>query len=465
MNTSSSHRSTPALQRLQRWALPALLAAAWLPAAHGADTATTLLQEVDARTAAIEPKLIAWRRDIHQHPELGNREFRTSKLIAEHLQKLGLQVQTQVAHTGVVGILTGGLPGPVIALRADIDALPITEAVDLPFASKVRTEYNGQEVGVMHACGHDGHTASLMAVAEVLSGLRDQLPGTIKFIFQPAEEGTPRGEEGGAALMVKQGVLNDPRPEAIFAIHYNSGLHTGQVLYQPGPSNASTDNFFIKVIGKQTHAARPWQGVDPIVVASQVVQGIQGIVSRQISMGEGPTLITVGTIHGGVRTNIVPAEVELSGTIRSYQNEATRTEIHERLTRTAQHIATSAGAQAEVVIEHGYPSKINNPSLTDTAVPHLVRAFGQSNVKRQLSFSLSGEDFSFFANEIPGLQVRVGALPTDTHPAKAPPGHSPHFFLDEAALVVGARTYAHLALGYLLDARSQRDERAGNPLQ
>ena len=332
--------------------------------------AATLDQRIDDAAKTVEPKVIEYRRDIHQHPELGNREFRTSKLIADRLKQLGIEVRTPIAHTGVVGILRGGKPGRVVGLRADMDALPVTEQVDLPFKSTVRSTYNGQEVGVMHACGHDAHVAILLGVAEVLSSVRSDLPGTVVFLFQPAEEGAPQGEEGGAALMVKEGALDNPKVDAVFGLHVTSRIAVGQISYRPGAEMAAVDSFRIKVHGKQTHGAYPWLGVDPIVVASQIVLALQTIPSRQLDVSLAPAVVTVGAIHGGVRNNIIPDDVEMIGTIRSL-DETMRSDIHQRIKRTAEDIASSGGAKADVTIETGYPVTYNDPALTEKMAPTL----------------------------------------------------------------------------------------------
>ena len=314
---------------------------------------------------------MAWRRDIHEHPELGNREFRTAALVAEHLRALGMEVRTEVGHTGVVATLRGGRPGPVVALRADMDALPVTELVDLPFASKVRTTYNGQEVGVMHACGHDNHVAILMGVADVLASVKDDLPGSVKFIFQPAEEGAPSGERGGAELMLEEGAFENPTPEAVFGLHVAPGP-LGHLSYRSGSAMASSDGLRIVVRGRQTHGAIPWGGIDPIVVSSQIVLGLQTIASRQLPVTLTPSIITIGSIHGGVRGNIIPDEVEMVGTIRTFDEEV-REDIHRRIRQTAELIAASAGATAEVFISEGYPVTENDPALTERMVPTLQR--------------------------------------------------------------------------------------------
>ncbi len=330
--------------------------------------------QIETEVRAITPAVVAWRRDIHQHPELGNREFRTAALVAKHLRQLGLEVREQVAHTGVVGVLRGGLPGPVIALRADMDARPVAELGDLPFRSTTRTTYNGQEVGVMHACGHDNHVAMLMGAAQVLSQHRAELNGTIVFLFQPAEEGSPLGESGGAPLMIKEGALADPVVEAVFGLHVMP-LPVGVVAYREQGIMASSDSFTISVLGRQTHGALPWQGVDPIVVASQIVLGLQTIVARQVDLTLTPSVLTVGAIHGGVRNNIVPESVELIGTIRTFDS-AVRTQLHERLRRTATQIAASAGATADVQIRLGNGVTFNDAALTRRILPALQRVGG-----------------------------------------------------------------------------------------
>ncbi|HMB90813.1 MAG TPA: amidohydrolase, partial [Rhodothermales bacterium] len=410
------------------------------------EQAAALRSMIDEKAAEIEEQVVAWRRDIHAHPELGNREFRTAGLVAEHLQNLGMEVRTEVGHTGVVATLEGGQPGPVVALRADMDALPVTELADVPFASKEKAIYNGQEVGVMHACGHDNHVAILMGVAEVLASLRDDLPGTVKFIFQPAEEGAPAGEEGGADLMLKEGAFEEPRPDAIFGLHVWPGS-VGTIHYRPGGAMASSDGLRIMVRGRQTHGASPWGGVDPIVVASQIVLGLQTIASRQIDVTATPSIITIGSIHGGVRGNIIPDEVEMVGTIRTFDAEIQK-DIHARIKHTAERIAESAGATAEVTIRVGYPVTVNDPDLTAQMLPTLERVAGAEMVS--LSTPITGaEDFSYFAREVPGLYFFLGVTPEDQDPETAPKNHSPYFFADEAALSVGVRALAHLTVDYM----------------
>jgi amidohydrolase len=404
---------------------------------------------IEELAAAVEPKVIGWRRDIHANPELGNREFRTSALIARHLERLGLEVTTGIAHTGVVGILRGARPGRVIGLRADMDALPVTEQVELPFASNVTTVYNGQEVGVMHACGHDTHVAMLMGVAEVLASLRGDLAGTVMFIFQPAEEGAPDGEEGGAELMLAEGLFDIARPDAVFALHVVSDLPSGAIGFRAGPALASADTFEITVNGSQTHGAMPWNGVDPIVTAAQIVTATQTIISRQVNISELPAVVSFGTISGGVRTNIIPESVTLSGTIRTYDLE-TKSAIHERLTRTATAIAESAGATADVEISIGYPPTINDSGLVARTRETLDSAFGSGTVL-EVPRGTAAEDFSYFANEVPGLMMVLGVRPPDVGPGDAAPNHSPRFFVDEAALVTGVQALLTVTTSFLSD--------------
>ncbi|HET9466793.1 MAG TPA: amidohydrolase, partial [Vicinamibacterales bacterium] len=418
---------------------------------RGARAQGSLAAEIDRRAEQMFEKVIRWRRDFHEHPELGNRETRTAKIVADHLRSLGMEVRTGVAHTGVVGVLRGGpstslgagKPGKVVALRADMDALPVTEQVKLPFASKVRTSYNGQEVGVMHACGHDNHLAILMGVAEILAGMKDQLPGTVKFIFQPAEEGAPSGEEGGAALMVKEGAFDNPRPDAVFGLHVWGAGSVGRIGYRAGAAMASSDVLRIVVRGKQTHGAVPWGGVDPIVVASQIVLGLQTIASRQLDVTKTPSIITIGSIHGGVRYNIIPDEVQLDGTIRTFSSDVQQ-DMHRRITLTAESIAASAGATASVVITPLYPVMVNDPALTERMLPTLRRVAGTGMVSEQPLITAS-EDFSFFAQRAPGMFVFLGATRKGVDPATAPANHSPSFDVDEGVLPLGVRTLANLA--------------------
>lgn len=408
----------------------------------------SLAAAIDAAVAAQEAQIIAWRRDFHEHPELGNREFRTAGIVAEHLRSLGFdEVRTEVAYTGVVGLLKGGLPGPVVALRADMDALPVAERADVPFASKVRTTWNGESVGVMHACGHDAHTAILMGVASVLAGLRERLRGSVKFIFQPAEELPPEGEDGGAKLMIEQGALANPAPDAIFGLHITSRLPAGVIGYRSGPTMASADNFRITVKGRQTHGAMPWGGIDPIVTAAQVVLGLQTIVSRQIDLTAEPAVVTIGAIKGGVRENIIPDEVEMRGTIRTF-DEGMRDDIHARLTETAEGISKAARAGCEVCIRKHYPVTVNDTELTALMLPTLERSAGKERVLMTPKVSGS-EDFSFYQHVVPGFFFFVGVTPAGTDPHQAAPNHSPLFYVDEAGLGLGARALAQLACDYL----------------
>ncbi|HYM62764.1 MAG TPA: amidohydrolase [Thermoanaerobaculia bacterium] len=409
--------------------------------------AINLDRRIDDAAASVESKVIECRRDIHQHPELGNREFRTSKLVADRLRALGIDVRTGIAHTGVVGVLRGGKPGPVVALRADMDALPVVEQVELPFKSTVKTTYNNQEVGVMHACGHDAHVAILLGVAEVLAGIRDDLPGTVKFLFQPAEEGAPDGEEGGAALMVKEGALENPKPAVVFGLHVTSRYETGSLGYRPEGALAAVDTLKIKVLGKQTHGAYPWLGVDPIVIASQIVIGLQTIESRQLDSSLAPSIITIGTIHGGIRNNIIPDEVDMVGTIRSL-DRGMRDEIHSRIRKTAEAIAESGGGKAVVTIEDGYPITYNDPALTEKMLPTLRRIAGNDKVSL-VHASLGAEDFSFYQQKVPGLFIWLGTRPKNVSATDAASNHSPLFFVDESGLALGVRAMAHLTVDYL----------------
>ena len=408
-------------------------------------SAATLDQRIDEAAKRVAPKVIECRRDIHEHPELGNREFRTSKLVADRLRALRIEVRTPIAHTGVVGVLRGGKGGKVVGLRADMDALPITEQVDLPFKSTVRSTYNGQDVGVMHACGHDAHVAVLLGAAEVLSSVRSDVPGTVVFLFQPAEEGAPAGEEGGAELMVKEGALDNPKVDAVFGLHVTSRYPVGTISYRPGSMMAAVDSFRIKVHGKQTHGAYPWLGVDPIVVASQIVLGLQTIASRQLDVSLAPSIVTVAAIHGGVRNNIIPGEVEMIGTIRSLDAKM-RDDIHQRIKRTANDIASSGGAKADVTIETGYPITYNDPKLTERMAPVFKRVTDEVKV---VNPTLGAEDFSFFQQKVPGLFFWLGTRPANQTPEQAAPNHSPLFFVDESGLELGVRALAHLAVDYL----------------
>jgi amidohydrolase len=436
-------------------ALLVILATFAPPQLHAAEgSAAALAAEIDRLTAALEPRVVAWRRDIHQHPELGNRELRTAALVADHLEVLGLRVRRGVAHTGVVGVLEGGRPGPTVALRADMDALPVTEETDVPFRSTVRTEYLGQEVGVMHACGHDAHTAILMGAAQVLAALREELPGRVLFLFQPAEEGAPPGEEGGARLMLAEGAFADPRPEAVFGLHVVPQHEVGEIAVRPGGVMAGSDRLEITVRGVQTHAAFPWLGVDPIAVASQIVLALQALPGRQLEPTH-PAVVSIGAIHGGVRHNIIPGEVTLLGTIRVL-DPSQQGELHRRIRTTATKLAESAGAEAEVAIHVGYPVTVNDAPLVERMRPTLSRVAGTGKLLAGVPRT-GAEDFSFFAREVPGLYFWLGIRSPGVPLAQAAPNHSPRFTLDERALPLGVRAMASLAADYLLAREAEGD--------
>jgi amidohydrolase len=427
-------------------ALTLLLSA---PAALRADDGS-LETEVRQRASAVEQEVIEWRRDIHQHPELADQETRTSHLVAEHLRKLGLEVRTGVARTGVIGVLKGGKPGRTLALRADMDALPVKEPEGLPFASTAKQPYLGKEVDVMHACGHDAHTAMLMGVAEVLSGIKDQLPGTVLFIFQPAEEGpslfTPAsGKKWGAKLMLEEGAFKGPKPDAVFGLHVMPGP-LGQISYRTGATAASSDDLEITVTGRQGHGGMPWNTIDPVTTSALVVTGLQTVVSRRANLTESPAVVTIGTINGGTRANIVPDDVVMTGTIRTY-DEKVRAQVDGDVKLTAEKIAESSGAKADVRITPMYAALVNDPALAAEMAPALQRA-ADGNVA-QCPLAGASEDFSFYAQAVPGLYVFLGITPKDQDPAKAAPNHSPQFFVDEHALVVGVRTMATLAVDFL----------------
>jgi len=406
-----------------------------------------LQTKIEQMATAIEPRMIEWRRDIHQHPELGNREFKTAAKIAEHLKSLGIEVQTGVAHTGVVGILKGGKPGPVIALRADMDGLPVTERNSLPFASKEKTVFNGQETGVMHACGHDTHVAVLMATAEILSKNKSELKGTVKFIFQPSEEGPPAGEEGGAYLMVKEGVLENPNVDVIFGMHINAITPLGRITYRPAGTMAASDWFSIKVTGRQSHGAYPWMSVDPIVVSAQIITGLQTIVSRQTELTKEAAVITIGRFQAGIRENIIPEEAFMAGTIRTL-DESMQDKIHEKIRLTATKIAESSGATAEVVIDKKTPVTYNDPVLTEKMVASLQKAAGEKNVIR-INAVTGAEDFAFYQKKVPGFFFFVGAMPPDQDPNKVPAHHTPDFMIDERGLLTGLKAMLNVTLDYM----------------
>jgi amidohydrolase len=396
----------------------------------------------------VERKVITWRQDIHQNPELGNREIRTATIVAKHLQSLGIEVKTNVAYTGVVGILKGDKAGPVIALRADMDALPIEEVNDLPFASKVKTIYNGKETSVMHACGHDAHVAILMGVAEVLASMKKELKGTVKFIFQPAEEGTPKGEEGGAKLMVKEGVLENPKVDVIFGLHIDSQLEVGKLSYRPGGFLAGVTDFKITIKGKPSHGARPWYSIDPILTACQIVVSLQQIVSRNVNITENAAVVTVGAINGGNRSNIIPSQVELLGDVRAFTNED-ETLIYSRIKQIAEKTAEAAQATALVELPYAvkYPVTFNNLALTNSILPSLQKSAGVENVLL-VPAKTGAEDFSFYAQKVPGLFFRLGGMHKGKDPTTAPTGHTPEFIIDNASFKLGVITFCNLVFDY-----------------
>jgi amidohydrolase len=407
--------------------------------------------KIDQAAARAMPGVIAYRRDLHQHPELGNREVRTAKVVADRLRALGLEIRTGIAHTGVVGVLRGGRPGGVVALRSDMDALPVTEEVDLPFKSTIRAEYNGREVGVMHACGHDTHMAMLLGAAEVLAGIREELPGAVVFLFQPAEEGAPPGEEGGAALMIKEGALDNPKVDAVFGLHVFP-FDTGAIHFRPRGIMAASDTLRIRVRGRQTHGALPWDGVDPIVVSSQIVLGLQSIISRQANLTTAPAIITIGRIEGGNRSNIIPDEVLMEGTIRTF-DAGMQKQIHERVRRTAASIAQAAGATAEVAIETGTPVTFNDPALTERMTPSLRRV-ADAGFDPDIAGMTTSEDFALYGQRVPALFFFLGITPKGTDPTTVAANHSPRFVVDEDALVTGVRALASLAADYLIGAEA-----------
>ena len=410
--------------------------------------------EIDRLIVAVEPELIAWRRHLHQAPELSNREVETSKYVAERLRSFGLQPQTGVAKTGVVAVLEGGRPGGVVALRADMDALPVREEVDLPFASKATSEYQGNKVSVMHACGHDTHVAILLATARVLSQMKDRIPGTVKFMFQPAEEGAPREEEpAGAELMVKEGVMQNV--DAVFGLHVFANVPTGTITYRTGPFMAAADEFEIIVKGKQTHGSAPWHGVDPIVVGSQIVSALQTIVSRSVNITRLPAIVSVGQFQSGVRNNIIPDSARLVGTIRTFDDDV-QADIHARVKRIAEGIASGAGATVEVTIHRGYPVTSNDPALTAKMLPTLERV-APGKVKES-ELITGAEDFTYFQRQAPGLFVFLGITPPE-QVGKAPANHSPLFYVDEKALPTGVRALANLAVDYLTSAPKKSEVR------
>lgn len=421
-----------------------------LPPFAAAQTPASVAADAERKVEATLRQVVTWRRDFHQHPELGMQETRTSKVIADHLKSLGMEVQVGVpgAPTAVVGLLKGGKPGPVVGLRADMDGLPVTEQVDLPFKSTAKAMWNGVETGVMHACGHDNHMAILLGAATALAGIREQIPGSVKFIFQPAEEGP-----GGAEPMVKGGVLKNPDVSAVFGLHVFP-FTAGSIVYRSGPLMASADEFNIVIKGRQTHGAVPWGGVDPIVIGAQIVTAFQSIVARQVNIAEAPAVVTVGKFAGGNRSNIIPDTAELVGTIRAF-DEGERKKIQQRVKDIATHYAEASGATAAVTFGLGYPVTKNDPALTERMVPTLKRVAGEKQV---MVGPLTGtaEDFSYFQQDVPGLFFFLGVTPPSQDPSKAALNHSPLFFADESALPVGVRAMTHLTLDYLFGASSAR---------
>ena len=397
----------------------------------------------------IEPKCIAWRRQIHENPELGNREFKTAKLVAEHLRALGIEVKEGVAHTGVVGILRGGKPGPVIGLRADMDALPVTERGNLAFASKVKTEYNGQQVGVMHACGHDTHVAMLTSVAEILAANKADLQGTVKFVFQPAEEGTPKGEEGGAELMIKEGVMNNPKVDVMFGLHINAQTEVGKITYRSGGFYAGVSDMKITIKGRQAHGAAPWDSVDPIVTSAQIINNLQTIISRNVDITENAGVVTIGSIHGGVRSNIIPEQVEMLGTIRSLSKEQEAYQI-DRIKTIVTKTAEAAGATATVEAPYSshYPVTFNNEALTAKMLSSLQKAAGTNNVST-IPAKMGAEDFSFFGEKVPALFFNLGGMPKGGNPKKTPSHHTPDFYVDESGMQTGIKAFLYLVTDYM----------------
>lgn len=405
-------------------------------------------QQIINKAENIFGQVVEWRRHFHKNPELSNREEQTAAYIAHYLRSLGMEVKTGIAHTGVVGILKGGKDGPVVGLRADMDALPVKERTDLPFKSTKTTHFLGQKVGVSHACGHDTHIAMLMGAAKILSDMKSELAGTVKFIFQPAEEGAPPGEEGGAELMIKEGVLKNPDVDVIFGQHINSKTEVGKIRYRPKGTMAAADRFVITVKGKQTHGSTPWTGVDPIVTSAKIIEGLQSIISRQTELTKAAVVISVGKIQSGVRNNIIPEEAEMIGTIRTLDTQMQKI-IHEKIRLVATKTAESMGATAEVKIQKGYPVTYNDAALTKQMVPSLRRIAGSDNVI--LSDAITGaEDFSFFQKEIPGFYYFVGGMPGGMDPSEAAPHHTPDFYIEEEGMKLGVKSLATLTYDYMM---------------
>ena len=425
-------------------------------------TSPGVIEKINSEADKIEQKCVAWRRNIHQNPELGNHEYRTAKLVADHLRSLGIEVKEKVGKTGVVGILRGAKPGPCIALRADMDALPVIERVDLPYASKVKSTYNGNEVGVMHACGHDTHVAILMSVAEILTGMKNDIKGTIKFIFQPAEEGPPEGEEGGAPLMIKEGALDNPKVDVIFGLHINAQTDVGKIAYRPGGFMADSDWFTIKIKGKQTHGSQPWAGIDPITVTAQIINGLQTIVSREIDLTKNPAVISVSAVHGGVRANIIPEEITMIGTIRTLDT-GMQSFIHDRIIHKTAKIAEASGATAETTIDRKTLVTYNDPSLTKQMLPSFVKSAGEGNVA-EIPPVTGGEDFSYFAEKVPGLFFYIGGRPIGIDPLKMHPHHTPDFWIDESGMKTGIKAFLNLVFDYMNTSTFQTSSQTKKPV-
>ena len=425
----------------------------WAVSFTAAAQSEALKTKISQSADKIEGQVIAWRRDFHEHPELGNNEVRTADIVAKHLRSLGIEVKTGVAKTGVVGILKGGKPGPVVALRADMDALPVTERTPVAFASKVKSTYNNLPVGVMHACGHDSHTAILMGVAQILAGMKNDLKGTVKFIFQPAEEGAPVGEEGGAALMIKEGVMENPRIDVVFGLHIDAQTEVGKIHYRPGGTMASVNDMQIIVKGKQSHGASPWESIDPVVTSAQIINNLQTIVSRNLDVTHNAGVVTIGSIHGGNRSNIIPEQVEMIGTIRTL-SPGDEKMIIERIKTIATRTAESNGATAVVNIPYSvrYPVTYNDLALTEKMLPTLRRVAGTSQVILEAA-ATGAEDFSFYQEKVPGLFIFLGGMPKGGDPLKAPSHHTPDFFIDESGFTLGIKALANLAIDYMEQAK------------
>jgi amidohydrolase len=413
-----------------------------LPVANAGITA----EEIDQAAAEVQPQVVEWRRWFHQNPELSNREFNTSARIAEILRDMGLEPRTGIAHTGITAVIEGGKPGPLVAIRTDIDALPVVEQTGLPFASTARSEYNGQDVGVMHACGHDAHMSMVLGAAKILNDMKAELAGSVMLIFQPAEEGPPNGEDGGASMMLDEGIFAERMPAAVFGIHVGIGIQGGRFAVKPGPMMAASDSFKITVKGKQTHGARPWDGVDPVVVSSQIVLGLQTITSRQVDVTLAPSIISVGRISGGIRYNVIPDVVEMEGTIRSFDSDM-RDYIHIAIDRTARLIAESAGAEVDVEIIQGPPALQNNAALTSFVMPALERASGHT--VNSIQPQTVAEDFSEYGEVTPAVFVFLGNWPADMDPATQPTNHSPFFDMHEPYLENGVKAFGHMVVDFL----------------